>query len=76
MLDHVGLNHLTWERAAVVDGTDRLPELIAAHGEEIAAGVDLAAIGIMERRVRAAISWTSSAPLLRRDAAGLDAVAR
>ncbi len=35
-LDHVGLNHLTWERAAVVDGTDRLPDLIAAHGTEIA----------------------------------------
>jgi 6-phospho-beta-glucosidase len=35
-LDHVGLNHLTWERAAMVDGVDRLPELIAAHGEEIA----------------------------------------
>jgi 6-phospho-beta-glucosidase len=35
-LDHVGLNHLTWERAAVVDGTDRLPGLIAAHGPEIA----------------------------------------
>ena len=29
-LDHVGLNHLTWERAVLVDGTDRLPELIAA----------------------------------------------
>jgi 6-phospho-beta-glucosidase len=36
-LDHAGLNHLTWERAAVVDGTDRLPALIAAHGEDIAA---------------------------------------
>ena len=36
LLDHVGLNHLTWERAAVVDGTDRLPALIAVHGEEIA----------------------------------------
>jgi 6-phospho-beta-glucosidase len=35
-LDHVGLNHLTWERAAYVDGTDRLPELIAGHGAEIA----------------------------------------
>jgi len=34
-LDHVGLNHLTWERAAMVDGTDRLPELLAAHGPEI-----------------------------------------
>jgi 6-phospho-beta-glucosidase len=35
-LDHVGLNHLTWERAACVDGADRLPELLAGHGEEIA----------------------------------------
>ncbi|HET7246081.1 MAG TPA: 6-phospho-beta-glucosidase, partial [Streptosporangiaceae bacterium] len=36
MLDHVGLNHLTWERAAVVDGKDMLPGLIAKHGEEVA----------------------------------------
>jgi 6-phospho-beta-glucosidase len=35
-LDHVGLNHLTWERAVLVDGRDRLPELIASHGEQIA----------------------------------------
>jgi 6-phospho-beta-glucosidase len=35
-LDHVGLNHLTWERAAVVDGTDALPGLITTHGESIA----------------------------------------
>jgi 6-phospho-beta-glucosidase len=35
-LDHVGLNHLTWERAVLLDGVDRLPELLAAHGEEIA----------------------------------------
>src|SRR6516225_7914396 len=35
MLDHVGLNHLTWERTAMVNGTDRLPELLAAHGPEI-----------------------------------------
>src|SRR6266851_1218842 len=34
MLDHAGLNHLTWERAAVVDGTDVLPDLIAKHGDE------------------------------------------
>ena len=27
-LDHVGLNHLTWERAARVNGVDRLPELL------------------------------------------------
>jgi 6-phospho-beta-glucosidase len=35
-LDHVGLNHLSWERAVMVDGTDRLPELIATHGQEVA----------------------------------------
>jgi 6-phospho-beta-glucosidase len=35
-LDHVGLNHLTWERAAFVAGTDVLPGLIAAHGEQVA----------------------------------------
>jgi len=35
-LDHVGLNHLTWERAAMVDGTDMLPGLIAKHGDEVA----------------------------------------
>jgi 6-phospho-beta-glucosidase len=40
-LDHVGLNHLTWERAALVDGADRLPELLAAHGEQIAAHTGL-----------------------------------
>ena len=36
MLDHVGLNHLTWERAALVDGTDVLPDLIASRGDEVA----------------------------------------
>lgn len=35
-LDHVGLNHLTWERAVLVDGVDRLPELLDRHGAEIA----------------------------------------
>jgi 6-phospho-beta-glucosidase len=35
-LDHVGLNHLTWERQVLVDGADKLPGLIAEHGEEIA----------------------------------------
>jgi 6-phospho-beta-glucosidase len=34
-LEHVGLNHLTWERAARVDGVDRLPDLIAGHADEI-----------------------------------------
>jgi 6-phospho-beta-glucosidase len=39
-LDHVGLNHLTWERAVRVEGTDRLPELLAGHLDEIADRVD------------------------------------
>jgi 6-phospho-beta-glucosidase len=41
-LDHVGLNHLTWEREVRVDGTDLLPGLLEAHGAEIAAHVDSA----------------------------------
>jgi 6-phospho-beta-glucosidase len=40
-LEHVGLNHLTWERAIKVDGVDRLPELLAADGREIADDVGL-----------------------------------
>jgi 6-phospho-beta-glucosidase len=28
-LEHVGLNHLSWERKVLVDGIDRLPELLA-----------------------------------------------
>jgi 6-phospho-beta-glucosidase len=36
LLDHVGLNHLTWERAVLVDGKDRLPELLATGAEQIA----------------------------------------
>jgi 6-phospho-beta-glucosidase len=35
-LEHIGLNHLTWERAVRVDGVDRLPELIARDAEAIA----------------------------------------
>ena len=40
-LDHIGLNHLTWERAAYVDGVDRLPGLLAAHLDDLAADVSL-----------------------------------
>lgn len=43
LLDHVGLNHLTWARAATVDGVDRLPELIAKHGDELAEPLGLPA---------------------------------
>jgi len=42
-LDHVGLNHLTWERGVFVDGVDRLPSLIASHGAELANQVGLPA---------------------------------
>jgi 6-phospho-beta-glucosidase len=41
ILDHVGLNHLTWERGAYVSGVDRLPELMRAHVDELAASVGL-----------------------------------
>lgn len=40
-LEHVGLNHLTWERAVTVDGDDRLPELLATHGADIAESLEL-----------------------------------
>ena len=32
-LDHVGLNHLTWERGVLLDGVDVLPRLLAEQGE-------------------------------------------
>ena len=41
LLDHVGLNHLTWERAVTVDGEDRLPELIAHSAAEIASDIGI-----------------------------------
>jgi 6-phospho-beta-glucosidase len=40
-LGHVGLNHLTWERAVYLDGEDVLPALLAAHGHEIAGSLGL-----------------------------------
>jgi len=36
LVDQVGLNHLTWVRAAWVDGDDVLPSLLAEHGDELA----------------------------------------
>jgi 6-phospho-beta-glucosidase len=42
-LEHVGLNHLTWERAARVDGVDRLPDLIAREADAIAEHVGIPA---------------------------------
>jgi 6-phospho-beta-glucosidase len=40
-LEHVGLNHLSWERAVRVDGVDRLPELLATDAAALAEDVDL-----------------------------------
>jgi 6-phospho-beta-glucosidase len=40
-LEHVGLNHLTWERAIMVDGVDRLPELLERDGAVVAEEVGL-----------------------------------
>src|SRR2546428_4413347 len=33
-LEHVGLNHLTWERKVLVDGEDRLPEGLASFPDD------------------------------------------
>jgi 6-phospho-beta-glucosidase len=41
VVDQVGLNHLTWVRRVLVDGADVLPELLSAHGDELAAGLEL-----------------------------------
>jgi 6-phospho-beta-glucosidase len=41
LVDQVGLNHLTWVRAVRLDGADVLPELLADHGDTLAAHVDL-----------------------------------
>ncbi|MEU1570447.1 6-phospho-beta-glucosidase [Streptomyces collinus] len=43
-LDHVGLNHLTWETAVRLggpEGEDVLPKLLGEHGERIAADLRL-----------------------------------
>jgi 6-phospho-beta-glucosidase len=37
VVDQVGLNHLTWVREARLDGCDVLPELLAEHGNALAA---------------------------------------
>ncbi|GAA4201344.1 6-phospho-beta-glucosidase [Streptosporangium oxazolinicum] len=42
-LGHVGLNHLTWERAVHLDGVDVLPKLLESHAEEIGQDVGLPA---------------------------------
>ncbi|HSS80857.1 MAG TPA: 6-phospho-beta-glucosidase [Gaiellaceae bacterium] len=41
LVDQVGLNHLTWVRALLLDGENVLPDLLAERGDELAASVDL-----------------------------------
>ena len=50
-LEHVGLNHLSWERAVAVDGMDRLPELIDGEPGWVADEVGLPVELIRELRV-------------------------
>ena len=47
-LDHVGLNHLTWERAVLLDGVDVLPDLLAEHICALAEEIELPAT-VVER---------------------------
>ncbi|MFD4673562.1 6-phospho-beta-glucosidase [Lentzea sp. NPDC058450] len=47
-LEHVGLNHLTWERGVYVDGVDRLPELLEKHVEGLAEHIGIDG-GLMRR---------------------------
>ncbi|TDU88776.1 6-phospho-beta-glucosidase [Kribbella voronezhensis] len=42
-LDHVGLNHLTWERGVTVNGENVLPKLLANHAAELADDLHLPA---------------------------------
>ncbi|HYY45467.1 MAG TPA: 6-phospho-beta-glucosidase [Candidatus Angelobacter sp.] len=43
LLEHVGLNHLTWERAARVAGEDRLPALLRDRADEIGGEIGIPA---------------------------------
>ena len=42
-LEHVGLNHLSWETGVFVDGVDRRPELLDRHGDALAGHIGLPA---------------------------------
>jgi 6-phospho-beta-glucosidase len=50
-LDHVGLNHLTWTRQVLVDGHDRLPELLDTSADALAARSGLPAELLRRLRV-------------------------
>lgn len=42
-LEHVGLNHLTWERKVLVDGVDRLPEILESALDMVAEDTEMPA---------------------------------
>jgi 6-phospho-beta-glucosidase len=54
-LEHVGLNHLSWERRVLVDGEDRLPELIDLYADQL--GEDVGAPGGLVRLLGAVPSY-------------------
>ncbi|GAA1263739.1 6-phospho-beta-glucosidase [Saccharothrix xinjiangensis] len=54
-LEHVGLNHLTWETGVFVHGRDRLPELLDRHAEALAGHIGLPAE--LMRRLRMVPSY-------------------
>ena len=41
LVDHVGLNHLTWVRRVLVDGQDVIADLLERHGDALAAHAGL-----------------------------------
>ena len=41
LVNQVGLNHLTWVRSVLLDGREVLPDLLAAHGDELARELEL-----------------------------------
>lgn len=40
-IHQVGLNHLTWVRAVLIDGVDALPAILRDHGDALASEVEL-----------------------------------
>ena len=47
-LEHVGLNHLSWERKVLVDGVDRLPEVLQRSMDDVVGETGLPAELIRE----------------------------
>ena len=41
VLDHFGLNHLTWIRGVKIDGEEVLPRILEEHGQQVAEDIEL-----------------------------------